>query len=169
MLEQRLQALRFADRKASRLIERSGRGIERDRGIPEVAHQLHFAGVVPDIDRSSAARTQIAPHLGDGLRRMRNEIEDEAGHSNVDTGVGERQRFGFAGLETCASVARLLARLGDKAVGRIDADDADRVGACENCLRNAPVPQPTSSHRFLAGSASQSMNSRATSRLQRPT
>src|SRR5262245_15235736 len=70
-VEQRLERSRIADRKAERFVELARAVIECDCCVPETAHQLHFAGIVPDIGGDYALWPRHAPHFGYGVLRLR--------------------------------------------------------------------------------------------------
>ena len=145
--------------------------VERDRRVPEVAHQLHLAGVVPDVGGDGAARARATRrHLGRGARGGR-----------ARSSAPARRRPHRRARRRAAAPARRRrrrrrARSVDRRAGVVDeggrgvdaADDA-RLGHARIVSASAPVPQPTSSQRLPGGTTSQPRNSRATSRLQRPT
>ena len=97
------------------------------------------------------------------------EVQDEAGHHRVERVVGELQRRGVARREADPRVVEGGRRVGDEVGRRVDADHRPRGGRPRIAAVSAPVPQPRSSQARPAGSASQSMKSTATRRLQRPT
>ena len=72
------QPVQVADGEPHAFVEVARCWIEFDRGVPEVAHHLHLAAVVPDVNGDPAAFTGDARHLGDHSRRLGNEVEHEA-------------------------------------------------------------------------------------------
>lgn len=130
--EQLRQRRRIADRKAFAFIERRGRRIEGSGGIPEMAHQLHLAGIIPDVERDRAARSHHPAHFAHRLGSVRNEIEHEAGDRGVMFRIGQRQLPRIARFEPGPRIADLIASEGEKAVGGIDAHNRSRFGPIQN-------------------------------------
>jgi hypothetical protein len=73
----------MADREAATFIKIKGRPVQRDSCVPEVSHQFHFSGVVPDVGRDCPAWANSTSHLRNGTRRLRNEIEHQSSDGNV--------------------------------------------------------------------------------------
>ena len=77
LLEERRQRLGPADREAPAFVKLRRCRIQRHRRVPEPPHELHLAGVVPDVDRHRATRPHRAPHLGQRARLGGDEVEHE--------------------------------------------------------------------------------------------
>ena len=58
--------------------EFDGRRIQFCRRIPEVAHQLHLAGVIPDVSRRRTAWPHGSCHFSNREQRLRHEVQDQA-------------------------------------------------------------------------------------------
>jgi hypothetical protein len=61
-----LQRFGLADGKLPGLIQGRRLRVERDRGLPKGAHQLHLARVVPDVGRDCSGGSGGARHLRNG-------------------------------------------------------------------------------------------------------
>ena len=83
MCEQFGKRFRRAERKPVPLVEIKSRRIERHSRIPEVAHQLHLSGVVPDVGGHGAPRPDRTSHLRDGAGRLGHEIENQPSDGHV--------------------------------------------------------------------------------------
>jgi hypothetical protein len=98
------QGARLTQRESATFVERKGGGIERDRGVPEMAHHLHVAGVVPNIGSDGPVGTRHPRHLAHGSPRVAHEIEDKTGDRGIEFGVSKGKRLGVGKLEGYAFV-----------------------------------------------------------------
>ena len=92
---------RLADREATAFIEVSCSSVQADRCVPEVAHQLHFPGVVPDVHRHDRPRSHDASHFRERTRWLRHEVQDKARDGGVQAGAVDGQRLGVSDCEPC--------------------------------------------------------------------
>ena len=122
--------------KANRAASSSGRArrVEGHGGVPEVRHQLHLAGVVPDVGGDGPAGPGGAAHLGQGGRPVGDEVEDQPRDDDVERAVVHRERPGVAGAERGARVGHLRSRVLAEGVGGLDADDLGGRAAGEHGL-----------------------------------
>ena len=163
------ECFRVADREAISFVQHQGFRIDRDGCVPEVAHEIHLAGVVPDVNGDGATRTHDARHLLCGIERFRHEVEHEPETAASKEEGGSGMSWAAPTPNSARGSVMFCARLpGIPARDRFPLTAAGSASASMVSTR-APVPQPTSSQRCLAGRFSQVMNSRATGRLQRPT
>jgi hypothetical protein len=72
------ECLRTAQREADGLVERRVIRVQLDRDVPELAHQAHALGVVPDVGRDDAARVGCAHELGERRVDIGHEVQHEA-------------------------------------------------------------------------------------------
>jgi len=73
-----------ANRESSAFIEVKSGGIERPSGIPEVPHHFHLPRIVPDVSSYDTLGTDGAGHLGDSLRGVGDEVENQTSHGDVN-------------------------------------------------------------------------------------
>ncbi len=105
-----------------------------DRRVPEVAHQLHLARIVPDIRRDDAAGPRDPRQFSDRQFRLRHEVERQPGDGHIAGSVwlGQRQRVTYhkAGLR----VTGVRAREGDEVGRAVNPLHASGRRHRENCL-----------------------------------
>lgn len=114
-----LESVPQADREARTLVERFGSGVEGDRGVPEVTHELHASGVVPHIrgDNPGGRDHRQSTHRG---RRVGHEVEHEPGNDGVERPVGKMGRV--ADLKPGPRVGDMTLRPRQVPLGWIDTD-----------------------------------------------
>src|SRR5581483_8418622 len=135
ILEESSQWLRLADWEPATFVLFQGTGIERDGRIPEVAHHLHLASVVPDVSCHGPAGTRYPCHFGYGLGHVRDKVDDEAGNDDVVRPAFNRKLLRVADAKRRALVGDEPARVLDEAGRGIDAQHLDRCSTLQNCLR----------------------------------
>ena len=142
----------MAHGKAPAFIEQDGVRIQRDGGIPEAAHHLHFAGIVPDVGRHDTAGARRPLHLAHGLGLIGHEIEHEPRNCGVEHAVRDRDRLGVANLKGRARIGYLVASANETKPSEGSTPVTLRGDAPSRITSHrAPVPQPISSQSFFCG------------------
>ena len=85
LCKQRGQGTWLAKRKPAPFVQLKGGSIQFDRCIPEVAHQLHFPGVIPDVSSHHTARPYRTCHFTNRKRWFWHEIQNQTCDSSVKT------------------------------------------------------------------------------------
>ena len=116
-----------ADRETDALIEIARGRVERCGGIPKAPHQLHLAGIVPDVQRDRAARPDDATHLRNHPVRVGHEVQDQPRDGRVERAVAAGQGLSIARFEGGAGGLHLPAGMRQEAVGGVDSEHACRL------------------------------------------
>ena len=168
--EKRDEGFRAAGRKTPTFVLLQRRGVERGGGIPEAAHQLHLARIIPHIGGDDAAERTARAISATAFGISGTKLITEPGDGSIGGGtLGGPGRGGLAELENGAGSATVPPRMGKDPSDLIDAGHLRGSGTLQNGAgQNAGATTHIEPAQRGTG-VSQSMNARATSRLQRPT
>src|SRR6185437_8475029 len=100
--------------KTVALIQRGVHRIERGHCFPEVAHHLHAARVVPDVDSDDASWPDDTRQFGDDSRWFWREIEHQARDDDIPDRIWLWYRLRIANREAGTWIGGMCAHIGDK-------------------------------------------------------
>jgi hypothetical protein len=95
------ETIRPTDREPDGLVEVSGRRVQIDRSIPEVAERLHAVGVVPDVGANGSMRCSHSAPLQDGSQGVWDEVERQPTDHDIKGIIGEGQVLATGNPDVC--------------------------------------------------------------------